>query len=349
MGTQNWDVPWAVGGGVQHSTNIGRVLAYAAFGGKEGIAKPRDLQVRQMAVPGTQVRVMPGACSVINRAADPDDTGPIESNEAYACRLPTTDEVDIAATGASGRSDMIVARVENPFINGQPYDPPADPQTGKYMFSRVISNVSGNAETIDDLPAAHRSSSLIPLARIDIPANTGTIEQSMIKDLRKLVAPRRETIKRIINLPDTANQDPLGSANFTVWPVQANWQVRIPEWAVLCQIDGLLSSTQAYDGDISGANWWGRLRIQHGNMFTQEVQVNLHAKPGTGQVDTAPTMAVGGDLVIPKDHRGTMRDLSFQGLRGGASGGMVWRTGWGTTVIINVTYYEAPDEQGWEN
>lgn len=342
VSTNNWDtVPWAVGGGAKHSVNISRVLAYAAFGGKEGIVGPGDLLVRELAnAPGPQVRVAPGACSIKNRAGGID-------YECYAGRLIAEDEIDIAATGASGgRHDMIVARVENPHIESEPWPDPADPVVGPYIFTRVISGVAADAERIGDLPAQYQSQTLIPLARIDIPANTYAITQDMIHDVRFMAAPRMLRIQRIINLKDSAPANVLGATDWNVWPDAATWTQRIPDWAVRAQVVGYIAGSRLIDVGPAGGQWVGQLRIQHGTLYTAPVEVNLDVIGGGGATQSAPTMMAADDIAIPADHRGTTRDLTFQGLRRSNEGASL-QADWGTTAVIEVTYFEEPDTQGW--
>jgi hypothetical protein len=340
VNSNNWDpVPWAIGGGAVHSVNVARLVSYAAFGGKEGIVGPDDLLVRELAVPGGGVRVLPGACAIHNSAAG-------IKYEAYACRLTSADTVDIPATGTGARSDMIVARVENPHIEGEPWDPPDDPAAGPYIRCYRIPDVGDQAETLAD--AGRANDSAIPLARIDIEtAQTGTITNAMITDLRKMVSPRLKRIQRIINLPNDVTPDPLTSPAFRVFPVGANWTERIPEWAVRAQVVGWLASSRLIDVGPAGGLWNGRVRIQHGDLYTAASEVNLDVIGGGGSIQTAPTLMAAGDLYLPKDHRGTNRDLSFQGLRTNANNASL-QADWGTTVVIEVTYYEDPDTQGWE-
>lgn len=345
VSTNNWDsVPWTIGGGAKHSTNVGRLVAYAAFGGKEGIVGSGDLLVREMNPPGPQVRVLPGACSIINRAAG------IEY-EAYACRLPIQDEIDVPPTDASGAAHyMVVGRVENPHIEGEPWNPPADPVVGPYMYTRLIP-CNATAETIADLPAQYQAQSLLPLARLDLPANTYVVTQAMVTDLRRMYSPRIKRIQRIINLPNGAPAERMNTDAFTVFPNQSYWTEYIPGWATVAQVTGWMSSTRLVDeqNQSGGGQWVGQLRVQHGTMYTQPVEVNVDAIVGGGATQTAPTIMAAGDFYIPKDHRGSSRDLSFQARRTNVDGRCVLTADWGTCVVIEVTYYEEPDQQGWEN
>lgn len=332
-----WDsVPWFVGGQAEHSPQVARLLAHAAFGGKEGIIGPTDCQVRELAVPGPQVRVLPGAAAIKNRAAGAE-------YEMYAGRLPTQDTVDIAPTGVGEvRHDMIAAVVMNPYQPGENWPAVADPKTGPYIDTIVLPDVGSTAETIAQ---AGYDYSGIALARVRIPASTGTIDQSMITDLRRLSNPRQETITRIKNLPDGAAAEPMNSAGYTVWPNAAYWTVRVPDWAVYAQIVGIVSGTRLIDVRATGGRWNGKLRAQLGTIYTEETEVNLDVIGGGGDSQSAPSFMVSSNEWIPNDHRGTNRDLSFQAQRGYYDGAS-WQADWGATTWLQVTFYEDPEDAG---
>ncbi|WP_348240077.1 hypothetical protein, partial [Salmonella enterica] len=85
---------------------VARLLAYAATAGAKGIVTPGDIKVVPLDVPGSSVRVHAGACLIPSEAAG-------GAQQTYVGRNPSADTVSISATGSgSGRSDLIVARVE---------------------------------------------------------------------------------------------------------------------------------------------------------------------------------------------------------------------------------------------
>src|SRR4051812_43725829 len=141
-----WDsVPWAVGGGAQHSSEVARLVTYIATGGQQGILNSTDLAVLPLLVPGAGVRVEPGAAVIVNKALN-------ALNDSYVARLPSEDVVTTNANGGAAlRSDLVVARVENPFISGEPWALPSDVTVGPYIFTRVIQGVPANTITLDAL------------------------------------------------------------------------------------------------------------------------------------------------------------------------------------------------------
>ena len=217
-----WDsVPWFVGGGAQHSPEVARLLAYAATSGAEGIVTPGDLKVAPLAIPGSSIRVLAGAALILNRAAS-------GNQQTYVGRNPTEDVVAIAPTGSgSGRSDLVVAQIRDPFMPGESWEDPDDPTVGPYIFTTVIPNVSQNTTK----PPTGVSG--IALARLDIPANTATITSAHIKDLRKLAQPRSE--RQMFSTTHSGHLQLSDATTYRTWP-NVTMQVEVPAWATYADL-----------------------------------------------------------------------------------------------------------------
>lgn len=289
-------VPWMIGGGALHSAEVGRLLGYVAFNGNEGVIGVNDLRVFDLDVPGASVKVRPGACSILCRA-------PGQTYQAYAGRMTTQEVVPIGATGGTARSDMIVARIEDPYLSGEPWDDPADPTVGPYIFTRVISDVPSTATTVTELGLGY---SAIPLARIDIPASTGTITQEMITDLRWLANPRQETV--IFHKNSTSN-DLLEytTGEYERFPNGVYEFVKVPDWATTAVLNGWV------EGIRQTKIGTGNLRIAFAGtgVASQATQVN-EDKWVSGTYDRR-TYNVGGEVVIPESLRGTTVVAEMQG------------------------------------
>lgn len=290
-----WDtVPWMVEGGAQHSASLGRRFAYAAMGGNDGIIAATDLEVRELAVPGTKIRVYPGLASIRNKASG-------ALNELYLGSLFSEDQVNIAATTASGpRSDMICARVENPWLAGEPWpDPPSD-ANGPYIKTVVLSNV-GSAAVV---PPAGNGNALIPLARIDLPASTATVIQSYIKDLRYMANALQSGDNRV--LPNSGQHTLLTSQNtFITWPIplMSAQTVRVPSWATKAVINGVAAVIKVNPG----GNARGDIRAGIGAQRTGAVQWDYDTT-GTTTPDRQ-NLIFGGEIDIPASYRGTTQSL----------------------------------------
>ena len=137
-------------------------------------------------------------------------------------------------TGSSGgRSDLVVARITDPQYEGQP---PADPDDFDYAYVDIIQGVSSSTRSARDLNLSYPA---IALARIDLPASTGTVQASHITDLRELAQPRSVRFLRAYALVSGDGSFELTSTgeNGAAWPEPQDlpsmgaWRVDVPEWA----------------------------------------------------------------------------------------------------------------------
>lgn len=291
------NVPWAVGNGAAASVEVARLLAHVAFNGNEGVLGAGDLAVTALTTPGGSVQIAPGACAVLNRS-------PGQTYQAYAGRATSTTQVTVPATGSSaGRTDLLVARVEDPSVDAT-WPIPADPTTGPYFFPRLITNVAAGTKTVTELNLGY---SAIPLARLTIPANTSAITQAMITDLRTIANPRRD---RRIYTVNPATTITLSSASIADW--FGSWSIPIPTWAtravILVNLGGVrharLSTT------VNGtAN--GQVRAALGTVFTQTS--NYDVETSSNNIVSRFTFSGGDTVSIPSNLRGTTQTLRIQG------------------------------------
>lgn len=195
-------VPWAIKGGAVHSTEVARALAYTATGGESGVTRGDDLRVRQLPTASTSVRVSAGSAAIVNSYSG-------QSGQSYIVRNTSDENIAIPAA-TTARSDLLVLRIDDPQYGGTAV-PDAQKAVGPYVRFALISNVGSTATTVPsgiDFPC-------IPLARIDLPANTGTVTDAHIKDLRKIANPKPGTLQ-IINKRWGDTYDPLKHTPKTV-------------------------------------------------------------------------------------------------------------------------------------
>lgn len=328
-----WDtVPWFVGGGAQHSPEVARLLAYASTAGAEGIAEPGDLKVVPLDVPGSAVRVNPGAALIRNRA-----TG--GGQQTYVARLPSADTVSIAPTGSGGgRSDLIVARIEDPYMAGEPWQDPADPTVGPYVFTRVVSNVPSTTKSAAELGLGH---SMIALARIDLPASTGTVEASHIVDLRQQAVPFTRVEPYLPYYPPkNGTIQELTSSSFVTWPTGAEWWVDVPEWAVRMEAMAVVAGVAHYGG--VGDYFVGGLRVHLG---TYGAQYRIYS--GTSELDGVykhrQDYSIPCSMDIIPEFRGTRQRVSIQGARTEHTGTGRLVADYQTSALLSITWVSGAD------
>jgi hypothetical protein len=281
-------VPFAIDQTALHNASVDRVLAYAAVGGSEGVVGPADLFVEENDIPDGNVIIFPGAGSITCRALG-------QAYQSYIFRAPTATTVAINPTSSSGpRSDMIVARVENPYLAGEPWSIPLDPENGPYVRLAVIENVSGTATKVNDVDA---TLSAIPLARVDIPVSTGTITQSMIKDLRwfnQALTHEVHMNTHCDNMQVLLNTE----TNFVHFPNQANYDIVVPDWATHLQITATFDPAIVYGaGTTHGVHAGWRFQVTHGadpaiNTVETDFDMNMpQTAPSQGDYRTFKTFA----------------------------------------------------------
>ncbi|WGH20309.1 minor tail protein [Arthrobacter phage MaGuCo] len=327
----SWDsVPWFVGGGAEHSPEVARLLAYAAVGGAEGLVNPEDLKVSPLAVPGGGIRVAPGAALIRNRAAGGDD-------QTYVARLPDTDTVTIAATGSgAGRTDLIVAQIEDPYMAGEPWQEPGDPKVGPYVYTRVIPNVPAGTKRLQDV-AGYSGRSAITLARVTLPASTGTVTAGMITDLRDLARPRTE--RRMTTVyPSGARTagNKLPTTSYAPWPLKSAQRplVEVPSWAtkidIVVHISGTLFMKSGSTADtVAGVRTvFGSTTPAENGILVQDVE----------DTDGRYHYTVIGSHAIPASMRGTSQYIEAQAVRTYGTGN--WYADYQTSVVVDWQFSE---------
>jgi hypothetical protein len=174
-------VPWFVGGGALHPAEAARQLTYAVTGGAVGVGAVDDLKITQLPTAGTSVRAASGGAVIPNLY-------PGASQQSYAGRAASTTDISVTATGSgSGRVDLVIARIDDPQYGGTV---PGDVTVGPYIKFAIIQNVASGST---GLPAG-LAYPAVALARLDIPASTGTITNAMITDLRAVANPRMVSV-----------------------------------------------------------------------------------------------------------------------------------------------------------
>lgn len=304
-------VPWAVGGGAVIPEDVARMIPYFMFNKTEGVLGATDLEVKALATPGGSVRISPGGFVILGRGSG-------QFYEAYMGKNPDDHVVAVAPNNtASSRSDLLVAVVKDPYVAGSPWNIPTDRANGPYVEPVIIQGVPSTTRTVRSLG---NNWSAIDLARIDIPANTSTIQTSHIVSLRGRVtaapqqvpppstpAPVPDIDITIINPenefftllpgPNTAQTFPSASKNvWRNWPTISEIVVPIPPWATL--MDAQFSLLQAHtDNDV-----WGETRIEvgSGELYSQSVVYDFNKSTGGERID----IYAGGRMSIPSSMRG---------------------------------------------
>lgn len=300
--------------GATHPAQQFRMLVRDLSNGAEGITQGDDLKVTQRGTPGGGVTVADGSAVVRGRAN-------AFQGSYSACNVGTED-VPIAATGGTPRSDMVILRIEDPEYEGT-----LNPESDEIAYFDVISNVSSSATTIPD------SRTAIPLARIDIPASTSTITNAMITDLRKIANARR--LRTVVTQSPGSQSTGIGaSTTYSYFSTAAGWNIAIPDWASKAIIKIDVSPLRYALG-----NFWGQISATFGASLSVQPTF-LDDNQGTGVRRIPAIMA--DTLTIPSSYRGTTQLLRVRaaGLNAGQDARIYVDSG--TTLVADVQFEEAP-------
>lgn len=333
-------VPWAIGahagGQPETPAEAARTVAYLIGGtGSEGIAGPPDCAVLPREVPGTGVRIQPGVLVLLNRF-------PGGSAQAYVLRQPEMEDVPMTATSSGGaRTDLIAVLVEDPQYAGQPA--PLDAADGPYVRTVVYEGVSS---TIRRLSEVAPNQTGYALARVTRPSSTGTVQTSHITDLRKLPRAKQSTLKRQVDVGDKETWDEVGGS-WEKFPQAASWNVDIPNWATVAQLELRVSGAKVTNDGTDAGNWRGKARLKLGSLSSNERIIDPDI-PNANKGNTLHWSAA-GEVSIPEGMRGDTVSLDAQAIRESFSSGVVVREGPGTTVVAEVRFIEAPNLDATES
>lgn len=328
---------WAVQG-AKSGARMARLQLQSATRGGQGIVESTDLEVRASTIPDGTVKVSSGGCVVLGQ-----EQGFQGSYYGYNVGL---DSVSIAPTGSGGgRSDLIVARVEDPTVEGPNVWSHA--LTDQLIYTRVIQGVSA---TETDIPAGSTYSA-IPLARVDIPANTATITQDMITDLRTMLQPRSQRILRVQHGAPTVNGEYDEAGNIVEpdwerWPQHEWTDVVIPTWATQVQIlanwdMGYYTPPGGTTGSHDARGWVkvGLIGPPDGALYTRRCAYNFN--PFTAYNGYSVNIACRDTVAIPESARGL--PVSVRMLAQGVPDliGRI-RLGESSTMSVDMNFLELP-------
>ncbi|MFE5969819.1 hypothetical protein [Streptomyces sp. NPDC056463] len=268
--------------GGTHPARAMRMMIRDLARGSQGVTEAGDLKVRQLSTPGSAVRVGDGS-SIIRGAS--------WGQGAYTQYNVGDHIVPVAPTGASARSDLLVHRVEDPEYEGN-----RDPAVDDVGYFHVIPNVGSTATAV---PVGMTA---IPLARIDIPPNTATITDAMIRDLRRIANPRRDRLLYTA-FPGSTQTLTYSDNKWRAWPSAARWTIPVPDWAV----------------NVKAVTTFAGLRMDTADVYAAMQQV-FGATPGQdtyidddqGKNTRRVTVVLADNLGVSAAMRGTNQVLHVQ-------------------------------------
>ncbi|WP_405803419.1 hypothetical protein [Streptomyces sp. NBC_01187] len=302
--------PMMVRGG-HHPARAMRLMIRDLARGQQGIAEAADLKVRPLETPGAGVRVGDG--SALIHGARPWQGAYTQTNIG-----DTT--VDVPPTGPTARTDLLILRVEDPEYEGE-----RDPRREDIGYFHLVQDVARDAT---DVP---RGMTGIPLARLTLPRNTGTVAADMITDLRQIANPRTERTTRVAH-PDETQKLPEKHDRWIAWPKEAAWDIAVPAWATHVTIVVTVAGLRAGAGNV-----FAQMRTLFGERNATPTVVD-----DDGTTTRRSTVILADTLAVPDEYRGTRQHLAVQIDQIDKYGDGDLSVAKGTTVVAEVEFTEGP-------
>ena len=172
-----WQIPWVIAGVDEVPLSTVRTMAYVTTAGRTGVIASDHLKVTATGTPSGSIEVAPGVFVTLNKFIGASFESYVGRN--WSSSVTTT----VPATGATSRTDLVYAHITDP---GQAGHYPSEPTVAAPVETRIITNVSPTITQLQEHPG-YENQSGIALARITRPANSTTVQNSHITDLRVLL------------------------------------------------------------------------------------------------------------------------------------------------------------------
>jgi hypothetical protein len=309
---------WAVDGNTVAGA-LARLMLQASTLGAQGVVGHLDCQVQATTPsPTAGIVITPGQVVVLGQESS-------YQGSYHGWNVGNDTSLSIAATSGAARSDMIVARAEDPTWPGSPWGGPA---AGQIIWPRVISGVSSSATQ------APGGISAIALARIDMPPSTSVVNAAYIHDLRQVAVPQNFTFQLSAAGPGSGTNWTTGGST-VAWPPGASWPVAIPAWATYLVLMWEMNQIQWVSG-------WARANVWpvFGSSVTSPVLsfpqalVSIQAAAGPYR----HTIGGSATVFIPASLRGTTQTLQFAQAKSGQTG--VMQADEGSSVAVIGTFQQ---------
>jgi hypothetical protein len=321
--------PLAVDGAELTSGLLRRGL-YDAMGGNEGIIERTDLKVTQLATPGNGLLISSGNAVINNRYQTPP-------YEAYAVGNPTTHTIlstEMPSSQPTAKSYLVLVSVGDPEFSqvGHPWmtSDELDPEDAiDFQYVRPwLLEVAAGTTSFESLGLNYPA---YALSRVAIPANTTTITNSMITDLRAMARPRFSE-EMFITSTEAANDLQTVAPSYEQFP-RDNYSIKIPKWATTAKVQAFCEAL-TYDGAVSAS-----LRINFvGVSASPNIPVDKSA-PSSGSDRTGVNLAATFNVA---SYAGTTKSIEIQGQSTSAPYANRLHTDSKSSSMIRVRFEEAP-------
>jgi hypothetical protein len=292
-----YNAPWALDGATISSA-LARRAQYAAMSGGEGIINAADLKVSQLAVAGNGLLISAGNAAITNRyQTDPNETYTVANPGTHtilSTEMPTSQPTAKSYLVLITIGDPEFSQVGHPWMTSDVLDPE---EAADYVYVRPwLLEVAAGTTSFDGLGLNYPA---LALARVDVPANTTTITNAMITDLRTMARPRsKELIVQTLGLTGDMRTETVAAWH----PFGGSWSVSIPKWATVAYVTGWVESMIVEGTRGATADMRANLVNCGITPVTRLDENNYNASLGDW-VRVAKN--IGGPISIPAPYRGT--------------------------------------------
>lgn len=342
----DFGAPYAMDGTIIPGEGLRRQLQ-RDVGAGSGVVRPGDLKITQMTPPGAGVKIAAGDDLI--QSGDPS-----KERETYGIPLFTDqnymgdDGQGLPGTGSQvpsgGRRDLVFHEVLDPGLPKY-FTPKENWPEGASSKLSVIQNVPKSAKRIEDVPALAGVTGYA-LAAITYPADTATITNAMIEDLRVVQNPRTVTEMRSMNMTvkqilTGTNPYPTGGMTFPAETQDMGIDLDVPRWATIVKITAIWGSVAIPSGNASGQMWVQVAGAPNPDNFkTQAGGYNAIDNGGFSR----ETWMVSDTKKLPASMRGTRQRFYPRARVDGAvpAAQRPWAD-WGTSFVLLVVFQEVAD------
>lgn len=307
--------PWVIAGINEMPIDVARLLAYVGTGGVDGVVGKDDLKVLQTTTASSTVRIQTGAFITVSRFLN-------SQYESYIGRNSNSEvQITVPNAGSSATSQLVYLNITDPGQSGQP-------STAQPVEALVIPCNAG-VTRLQQVPGYENRSGLA-IARIDRPANSTTVTQAQIIDLRIIANARSSQVVKINSIVSGSTE--LTSTSKITYPPGSSWVVPVPSWATRVQVFATLSGIKTYGTNSQEVT--GTMSVEIGSVATADALYDEVINGPSGNLSQSFTISAAGEVGIPTGLRGTNQTVAVKMRRNTGPGRIFAQAGLNMTVML---------------
>lgn len=296
---------WAINGPLTPAS-LARRAEFAAAGGNRGVVSVDDLKVTALSTPGQGIQISSGTGLIPNyyQGSVPKEMYVVSNDGTH-----TVAASDMPSSSTSDRWFVVGIVIGDPDYSqsGHPWMPSGGVPAGEedtFQYVRPTLVQVANTSFLDALKDSFGITGgypVLPLALIHIPANTTTVQQSDIIDLRRLANPR--TTGQVKTSAPLSSQFIHSGTGFENWPVAGYPLIYVPIWAT--RVTAVIMATGVAH---TGGNVTGYVQALFANTTGEAIKFDAGSSTDADRQTLVATL----DKPIEAARRGTSQACTLQ-------------------------------------